>query len=105
MNRLFSERYMYKEVETLKPDSMPDSLRNRLWNALIDFFVTLDLRNSNDKVVGIYMRIYDRFFKQRLDSLDFTNPLIGVRQQFFSMKWYEVYDFIEFIINDERIKA
>lgn len=63
MKNLFSERYKYKKLENLKPDEMPDFLRNRLWNVIKEY---IDSHKNRDKVIEI---VWDEFFKEAKDSL------------------------------------
>lgn len=66
MKNLFSERYKYKKLETLKVNEMPISFRNRLWNVIKSEFFDNPWVDRN-KIIEI---IWDKFFKEDLDKLE-----------------------------------
>jgi len=111
--RLFSQRYGFKPVkDSMQIDTVDNELRNRLWNALTMFYFDRLVNNNkfyiinNDKHMKVLLfRLWDRYFKKPLDGLNFYingNTLHiydEIKNYFFSCKWFEVYDFIEFVAN------
>lgn len=115
MNNLFSERYGYKEVShVLNKEEVPESLRMGIWNTFyskVFLFVTkkshpifggfLDRYtiDSDDPFCGFVDRLWDKFFQKDLhllNGLTFSGVIESVKELFFKLKWYEIYDFIEF---------
>lgn len=114
----FSERYGYKQVrELVQIESIDEPLRNALWNWL-KIFVWDHVRantgmhggyfllsHSNQEIKTLCERLWFGYFKKRLDQLDNKWGIVHeeLRQYFFKCEWYEVYDFIEFVVkNYER---
>ena len=104
MKMRFSERYGYRKVEdALAKEKVPQFLRTRIWNALYEHgifdisYTRSHLGNfKNDQFVK---SLWDSFFKQPLDVFDkyFARQIRDtIRDLFFKLPWYEIYDFIEF---------
>lgn len=106
---LFSERYGYKKVdEALLRENMPEHLRTRIWNVFYrDVFIIKRWTGASpgqkflDSVFGFVMTLWDRFFKQNIKYIEEYKycPSIVVdtiKDLFFQLSWYEVYDFIDF---------
>jgi len=121
--KLFSQRYGFKLVRTiLQKDSIDDELRNRLWNALKDFYwetiknyeslIKRLIKTSEiyEHLIKIsekfFKKLWDKFFKKPLDEIEWYlihydySELIRkkIYPWFFNCNWYEVYDFLEFIV-------
>ena len=95
---------------------MDDALRNSLWSLLKlccwDKFlysggpygsVGYDLSDEDNKVhLILCQRLWYSYFKLPLDTLgdDWPEVLDILKKHFFSSKWYVVYDFIEFIVEN-----
>lgn len=99
----FSERQGYKNISKIDPETMPDSVRRRIWNALKKFFDNYSKRNEAIK------KVWDEFFKGDIDNLKRTTGgtlggahyyLDDIKSKFFKLKWYEVYDLIEFVLHE-----
>jgi hypothetical protein len=97
----FSQRMGINRVpEALKPDAMPDALRNSLWNVFLDW--------SQHKIEDqLLASIWRNYLKQPIDTLrpdsgyggrSFYGAWQQVRDHFFGVKWFGVYDFLEFVI-------
>ena len=101
---------------TFQIDNMDETLRNRLWNCLKQYYWDgiekklyerpcsgeLGYPLSKDKEIKLFYEfLWDRYFKKSLDTLnlDWSENHNIVREHFFSCPWYEVYDFIEFVVN------
>lgn len=101
MTLRFSERMGIKPLpEALKPDAMPEGLRNSLWNA----FHSWRLRQTEDQLLSI---IWRDFWKRPIDTIPVVSGYAGtfyhdawkqVRDYFFRTDWHGVYDFLDFLI-------
>lgn len=111
MRKLFSERYKYKEIsERLNWGNMTNGLKIRIWNRLSQFlFLSLQKELFRD----IIYSLWDEFFKRDLAEIaprGFEEFFfrIRIRKEYLNLKWYEVYDFLEFIYskleNDKRLE-
>jgi hypothetical protein len=101
----FSQRIGKKpEKKEIQIEDIDLELRIRLWNIITMFiFDQLDDSGRNEETVfrTFSKTIYHEFFKYPLDALPLRKSEIIERfkKYFFDFKWYEVYDFIEFIIS------
>jgi len=104
--KLFSQRKGIKPVKSLmQVDSMDGDLRNGLWNALtISYWnkVKGHWISDYENINILLKRLWHSYFKKPLDTLSSYWPETyqEIRKYFFNCKWYEVYDFIEFIANN-----
>lgn len=113
----FSERYGYKKVrESIQLESVDEPLKNALWNVLkihvwdqarrsTGMYGGYHLsRDSNPELMDLCERLWFHFFKGPLDQLDhdWTKVLKQLRGFFFACKWYELYDFVEFVAGNYR---
>jgi len=91
---------------TIQIDYMDDDLRNSLWNVFdIVFIKKLSISNSSD-YNKFFKYLWFHHFKETIDSIpEHFNVIISkIRGRFFNWKWYEVYDFIDFLANiDENV--
>lgn len=91
----FSQRKGYKSVPTqLQIEAMSDELRASLWNGFHLFilrFITL---------ADLSHRLWIAFFKKPIDQIPpyASLKLDVIRKFFFGCEWYEVYDFLEFVV-------
>ena len=93
----FSQRKGFKPVaEVIQTDSMNSELRNSLWNVL-DIKIWSSGRFDTD---SFSKRLWFHFFKEPIDSRpDHPRLILGlIRDQFFCWEWFEVYDFLEFVV-------
>ena len=107
----FSQRIgMVSVSDVVQTEGMSDALRNSLWNVLDQCIWSKQtfLRNRHGGlglVDDLSRELWSNFFKLRTDS----RPVYGskileqIRTYFFSCKWYEVYDFIEFVVQTYKI--
>lgn len=99
----FSERIGAVQVQkVLQTDGMSDLLRNTIWNFIVSLYD--DGKSGWWKAAEIFSQF---FFKLPVDEL----PLYNIRrrewlkEKIYSITWYEVYDFTEFLaINHSRIQ-
>lgn len=109
----FSERYGYKPIrEIIQIESMDEPLKNGLWSLLMlhvwnqvhysqGMYGGYHLSNNKDHKI-LCERLWFNYFKNSLDQLDdnWTKVLEQLRRYFFDCKWFEIYDFIEFVANN-----
>ena len=101
----FSQRKGLKPVaEVIQIDSMSAELRNSLWNVLD---VSLWSSSSHFKIELFSKQLWFLFFKKPIDSRPDTPHRIlkEIRSYFFSCEWFEVYDFLEFIVQQQESKS
>lgn len=99
MEKSFSQRRGFKPAKTsFQVNSMDDDLRLALWNDLTRYIWSPYANWS--KFRDLLDQIWTNFFKKSLDSFNSSNVYpTYIRKSYFEMEWYEVYDFIEFIIH------
>lgn len=101
----FSQRAGITPVKIdLQVDSIDDDLRNSIWNVLHLYCwhkARHDLTDRSSLRYFLY-RIWSNFFKYPLDTLpSFDDRCVEViREAYFSFEWYQVYDFLEFIVQN-----
>lgn len=101
----FSQRIGKKpEKKEIQIEDIDLELRIRLWNVITIFI--FDNLNDNTRNVESTFRtfakiIYHDFFKYPLDALPShkSDVIERFKKYFFDFKWFEVYDFIEFILS------
>ena len=109
----FSEREGYRAFKDKKQiESMDEELRNGLWNALIKFYFIFSLKTKildqlyitrlDEGVKPLIDFIWIDYFKKPIDEMRgiLGNIYDEIRDYYFKCEWYEVYDFIEFIANN-----
>jgi len=108
----FSERYGYKEVEkALVREKIPTTLKNRLWGWISSPFLS-----GENYTKAFLIHLWDKFYKKDIDELfspdtrgytpygkavqsyfDYRRNIQYVKDWFFKVEWFEVFDFIEFL--------
>jgi len=112
----FSQRYGYTPVKSaIQLESIDEELRNALWSVLkLHYWDSVywndEILNrrrllsnaGNEHMLAFCQRLWLHFFKKPLDTLpnDFDEVYGRLRKFFFESKWYEVYDFIEFVAQE-----
>ena len=95
----FSQRKGLKPVaEVIQIDSMNSELRNSLWNA---FYQVIWSSASYGDTASFSEALLFHFFKEPIDSRPMADSnliLAIIRVHFFGCKWFEVYDFLEFVV-------
>lgn len=92
----FSQRIGAVEASSvIQLESMSQSLRNSLWNFVVSLFG--DGESSWWRIAEVSSQF---FFKLPVDELPPYNHRRQewVKKHFFAMPWYEVYDFVEFVV-------
>jgi len=100
----FSQRIgKVKTVKEIQLESIDDDLKNRLWNLVKILF--LDNLEKYSQYETPEFRIFadslwHNYYKLPVDTIPEYNSSIEayIRKRFYSGVWYEIYDFIEFIL-------
>ena len=100
---LFSQRKGIKPGKSvIQIDDMDNDLRNSLWNALaLCFWNHISNINYLSSYKTFISNIWVYHFKEPLYSLSnvWSNVQRAIKIQYDNLKWYEVYDFIEYVAN------
>ena len=109
----FSERQGIKQVaDVVQVGAMNDALRNSLWNALDSVFWSAEGfmfgRHNTEGEINWFSRIlWSDYLKLPVDSRPdgayHNRPgriLASIREYFFSCQWSEVYDLIQFLVDN-----
>jgi hypothetical protein len=113
----FSQRIGKKPVNTaLQAEGMDDALKSSLWNVLDIWiwqrqgFLYPSYRGSGrlGDIDAFSKVLWFQFFKKPIDARPTyaAQLLNNIREYFFGCEWYEVYDFLEFVLrleNDEQL--
>jgi hypothetical protein len=91
MEQSFSQRMGFKPLKALQVHSMDDDLRQKLW---VNFYYNTYRR------ADFWSRLWTNFFKEKYISTGLEEK---ITEKYWRLKWYEVYDFIEFTLNDTDI--
>lgn len=97
--------------DSLQVESIDEKSENRLWNVILeDFFYKIGASPEHyvrkDSDVGqVFILIWQEFFENRIDEMpSWGNNQISValnvnyiKSWFFKSKWFEKYDFLEFL--------
>ncbi|HUH32134.1 MAG TPA: hypothetical protein VLZ55_12360, partial [Rhodanobacter sp.] len=103
----FGQRIGIVQIDdVMQTTGINDALRNSLWNVLdnriwsVEGFETSRYGNGLGTVDGFSRNVWSNHFKLPVD----TRPEYGfqivkaMRKHFFGCQWYEVYEFIEFVL-------
>ena len=97
----FSQRKGLKPIsEVIQIDSMNSELRNSLWNTL-DVEIWSQAQPPDYVLIELFSKeLWFNFFKKPIDSRPrYAHRILPeIRTFFFECKWFEVYDFLEFIV-------
>jgi hypothetical protein len=103
--KTFSQRKGLKPLsETIQTKSMSPELRNSLWNALdVALWSTEDYlyKQYGDPFIEPFSKaLWFHYFKKPIDSRPDRSKqiLAAIRDYFFKCEWFEVYDFLEFVV-------
>ena len=107
----FSERYGFtKPREKMQLESVDDALRNRLWSLLFVHYwqgakeyTLYDYEpDISEEMMNFLVGLWDNYFRKPLDTLPYKwdRAFKIIRDYFFNCKWYEIYDFLEYIANN-----
>lgn len=103
----FSQRQGFRAKKSvMQLNNMDTDLRISIWNALDIHYLS---RFSDRYALNIQQHEYDlmvvlwlNYFKETLDTMPDTasGAKKYLREYFFSCQWFEVYDLIEFVVNE-----
>ncbi|MDZ4818858.1 MAG: hypothetical protein SGJ20_07780 [Planctomycetota bacterium] len=106
MAQRFSERYGHRTARiAIQIEDVDEVLRNRLWTVLDLVLWRGSEREkwlpdaSNGDLRPILIRLWFQHFKRPTDEIEDYWPTVlqQLRKYFFGCKWFDVYDFVEFI--------
>jgi hypothetical protein len=103
----FSVRKGYIKVnEAIQTEGMNENLRNSLWNVLYKHIWNSQgfmesYRGYAPSIQSFSRDLWANYFKKPVDLRPpHDSQILGViRDYFFNCYWYEVYDFLEFVVN------
>ena len=101
----FKHRKGYVKIrDKIQLETIDNETRNKLWSILIDCYFNKMREYSNlsyhsDSEI-LFRRLYFNYYKLPLDSLNYfpENLYKKTRDYFFEAEWYEIYSFIEAVI-------
>ena len=105
----FSERKGLKKLRTeIQVNSIDDALRNRLWNVLDYYYWSHEhgpphiVKVPSPQMKSILTKLWHYYFKEPVDIIhQFWSDIFKILSKRYSeLRWYEVYDFIEFAANN-----
>lgn len=106
----FSERAGIQQIKTsIQLTDIDIDLKNGLWNILDALYIEKINKSSrtssltkNSSFVDFIDQLWFSHFKEPLDTIPYniSGVTANLRSRFFKFKWYEIYDFIEFIIKN-----
>jgi len=100
MKKRFSERLgIVDQIQTIQTEGMSDALRNSLWN-----FIHSQFESRHDYWIPLAKFIAQYFRKTPVDELPYHDYDCRewVKAYFYDLKWYEVYDLVEFLVTNYR---
>jgi len=107
----FSKRQGLVPEKAIQIDSMDEPLRNSLWNAatiLFGGYVPTGPTCGYEDVIAdqrletLVLRLWALHFRWPIDGMpgSWSEIKSEIRRKYFEMKWYETYDFVEFIAGE-----
>ncbi len=85
-------------------EEIDEELKNRLWNIIkLNYLDNLDRIDEYELFANT---LWHRLYKLPVDTIPQYNYLIEafIREKYYSSEWFEIYDFIEFILNLDFLK-
>ncbi len=102
MGKTFSQRMGFKPVkDIIQVNSIDADLRNSIWNDVYTAIYEMGTALTFIDFPAFLQDIWKYYFKEPIDGInvrDIGNTMQLIRVYFFQCKWYEVYDFIQFIV-------
>ena len=99
----FSERKGFKTVsKEIQREYINEKTRNSLWNVFSEIVWNRVIRREgiNGQFIKPFVNsLWDEFFEEPIDQIprNGRDVYIVIRNFFFQSKWYELFDFIEFV--------
>ncbi len=109
---LFSQRNNLKPLrDKLQIDSLDDETRNRIWSCMCIVYWNKIYSSDGDSYLYedyyrdqtyYFKKLWLSYFKLPIDTLSgyWSNTYQAIRKYCFECHWYELFDFIEFLINN-----
>ncbi|MBA7711329.1 hypothetical protein ES703_120288 [subsurface metagenome] len=104
--KLFSQREGFKPIKNvIQLRSMDQELHNSLWNAFyihyLEDLTTQYIKDERD-AYALLFSMWLHYFKQPIDQMPARSDDARdfIRKYFFSCNWFEVYDLMEFTVNN-----
>lgn len=100
MGLLFSQRIgLTPGSKNLQIESMDSDLRIRIWNVLSEHFID-HLYWPKVSDMRVFKDIWHKFFKRSIDDIpnNLVERIATLKSWYDEAVWYEVYDFLEFVI-------
>ena len=99
----FSDRIGITEPKSaLQIEEIDNALRNGLWQASIEHLIREHVRYYPEDLIfkRLMSRIYVDFFKKPSDTVPYGHEkgIRAIRDWFFKTEWWNVYNFIEFLL-------
>jgi hypothetical protein len=116
---LFSQRNGYKPVKKVfQLESMDNDLRTGIWN-LFEIHIWNNVKyasnecrqiisqRENNKLYFLCRALWSDLFKKKLNTLSrlWESVKFEIEDYFFKYKWFEVYDFLEFVVNNYKFES
>lgn len=115
MNK-FSKRYGFEKPKDFQLESIDEDLKNGLWNSYMHIISIKDNIKDINFEYHLKLHLWTNYFKNRIDefydnktskspflsSPDLIDVDTYIKNVFFSMEWYEIYDFIEYVYRKAR---
>lgn len=103
----FSERTGFKSPKITQLNNIDMDLRTGLWNAFVIYYwnpLEINWIKPDESLGELIQNIWVRFFKNDIDELNKRWNLIKdeILDFFYFCEWYEVYDFLEFIVTNHK---
>lgn len=78
-------------------DSIPDSLRNSIWNFILDLYPN---SAHDDEKRKLCLYLAKNFRKSRVDQVPSRSWEVGewLQSYYFSLPWHQVYNLVEFLV-------
>lgn len=101
----FSDRIgITKQRNVIQRDGIDETLKNKLWNVFFTYFI-LPLQNDKNTLLvntdfyKLFINLWHNYFGKPVDTIpeDKTSAANYLRSYFYECKWYEIYNFIEFV--------
>lgn len=103
----FSDRMGYTTPKsTIQTGYMDDQLRTALWNSIYETllkpFLQFEYYSEELEFGRTFTKLWKHYFSNKIDERPHRSYdcLKIIKKYFFEANWYEVYNFIEFIINN-----
>ena len=108
MKESFSQRIGIKKPKLEQIDSMDDDLKTAIWNAIYKVVIkNYQLSRTFEDMNFFAVSVWTNFYKKTIDNAPYVsnfqywNKFVSqFKQDFFSLKWHQVYDLMEYLMND-----